>query len=153
MKQKRNVSAEAAERAGASWGSVTSRARRSGPAPSTAAASALRGIDRRPGAADDARDDGDVEEDVRGEDRPEAPLVAVGEQRQERGRDDDGRQHEGDEHERPRERAAAEPEAPDRPGERQPGDEREQRRRGCLPGREPEQPGRARGERRARRRR
>ena len=43
VKQKRKVSAAAAESAGASWGSVTSRARRSGPAPSTAAASALRG--------------------------------------------------------------------------------------------------------------
>ena len=43
VKQKRNVSAAAAESAGASCGSVTSRARRQGPAPSTAAASALRG--------------------------------------------------------------------------------------------------------------
>ena len=42
VKQKRNVSAEAAESAGASCGSVTSRTRRSGPAPRTAAASALR---------------------------------------------------------------------------------------------------------------
>ena len=43
VKQNRNVSADAAERAGASWGRVTSRALRSGPAPRTAAASALRG--------------------------------------------------------------------------------------------------------------
>ena len=42
VKQKRNVSAPAAESAGASCGSVTSRARRQGPAPSTAAASELR---------------------------------------------------------------------------------------------------------------
>ena len=39
VKQKRNVSAAEAERAGASCGRVTSRARRHGPAPSTVAAS------------------------------------------------------------------------------------------------------------------
>ena len=76
VKQKRKVSAAAADRAGASWGSVTSRALRHGPAPSTAAASALRRVDRRPGPADDPRHDGDVEEDVRGEDRPDPSLVA-----------------------------------------------------------------------------
>ena len=43
VKQKRKVSADDAASAGASCGTVTSRARRSGPAPSTAAASALRG--------------------------------------------------------------------------------------------------------------
>ncbi len=127
VKQKRNVSAAAAERAGASCGSVTSRARRSGPAPSTAAASALDRIDRRPRPSDDARHDGDVEEHVGGEDRPQAPLVAVREQFQEGGRDDDRRQDERHQHERPRERAAAEPEPTDRPREGQPGREREQR--------------------------
>ena len=76
MKQKRKVSAAAAESAGASWGSVTSRS-----APQRAGAEHRRGlgaarVDRRPGAADDARHDGDVEEDVRGEDRPEPALVA-----------------------------------------------------------------------------
>ena len=39
VKQKRKVSAAAPDRAGASWGTVTSRALRHGPAPSTAAAS------------------------------------------------------------------------------------------------------------------
>ncbi len=43
VKQKRNVSAAEAERAGASCGRVTSRALRNGPAPRTAAASALAG--------------------------------------------------------------------------------------------------------------
>ena len=108
-----------------------------------------RGIDRRPRPADDARDDRDVEEDVGGEDRPEAPLVALRQQLQERGRDDDRRQHERHQHERPRERAAAEPKAPDHPREGQAGGKREHGRRGRLPGREPEQLGRAGGQREA----
>ena len=147
VKQKRNVSAAEAERAGASCG------RRHLPGPPERARSedgcglGARGVDRRPRAPDDARDDGDVEEHVRGEDRPQPALVAVGQQLQERGGDDDRRQHERHQHERPRERAAAEPEPSDHPGEGQPGRKREHGRHGRLPGREPEQPGGAGGQR------
>ena len=72
VKQKRNVSAAAAESAGASWGTVTSRARRERPGSEHGGGLVPLRVDPRPGAADDARHDGDVEEDVRGEDRPDA---------------------------------------------------------------------------------
>ena len=149
VKQKRNVSAEAAESAGASCGSVTSRTRRNGPAPRTAAASALRGSIVAQAPPTMRVDDGDVEEDVRGEDRPQPALVAVREQRQERGRDDHRRQDEGDEHESPGQRAAPEAEPPDCPRERQSGGEGQDGRGGGLPGGEPEQLRRSGGEERA----
>ena len=124
VKQKRNDErAPAAASAGASSGSVTLRSRRHGPAPSVAAASQARVGRAPPRRADDPHDDGDVEEDVGGEDRPDPALVASGSSGQERGRDDDRRQHERHEHERPHERAAGEAKRADRPGERQP-DER-----------------------------
>ena len=95
------------------------------------------GVQPRPERAHDAHDDGDVEEDVREEDRPDRALGRVREEGEERGRDDDRRQHERHQHERLDERAAAEGEARERPGERQPGDERDAGRDGRLPEREP----------------
>ena len=148
VKQKRNVSADAAESAGASCGSghLPRPAQRPGPEHGCRLAAAR--IDRRPRAADDARDDGDVEEHVGGEDRHEPALELVRQQLEEGGCDDDRRQHERHEHERPRERAAAEPEPSDRPGEREPGHERERGRERRLPGREPDERRRPVGQRR-----
>ena len=82
---------------------------------------------------------------------PEAALVAVGQHGQEGGRDDDRRQHERHEHERAGERAAAKPEPADRPREREPGGEREHRRRAACQIVNQSELGRARRQREARR--
>ncbi len=71
----------------------------------------------RPVAADDPHDDGDVEERVGEEDRPDALVEPVREQRDERGRDDERRQHERDEDEREHELATSERKAADDPRE------------------------------------
>ena len=115
---------------------MTGAARRSGPRAERRGGLPSRGSSVRPEAADDAHDDGDVEEDVRERIAQSVRSSAVGQQREERGRDDDRRQHERHEHERPR-AAGRGSEARERPGERQPGDERERGRDSRLPEREP----------------
>ena len=146
VKQKRKVSAPAAESAGASCGSVTSRARRQRPGAEHGGRLGAAPVDRRPGAADDPRHDRDVEVDVRGENRRHSVLPPGGQQLEERRRDDHRRQHERDEHECARERAAAKAEPSERPRERQSRREREHGRGGRLPDGEPDEragPGRA----------
>ena len=94
-------------------------------------------VESRPVRADDPDDHGDVEEDMCEEDGPDGPLDAVGQEGDERGRDDDGRQDERDEHECLDDGSTGEPEPRKGPRERQPGEQRQARRDGRLPEREP----------------
>ena len=95
-------------------------------------------VEHRPERADDPHDHGDVEEDVREQDRPDRPLDPVGEEGDERGRDDDRGEDERHEHECLDDRPAPEPKPRERPRERQARDQRHCRRHGRLPEREPE---------------
>ena len=100
VNEKRKTIAAAAARAGASSGTVISRKRRRGVAPSVAAASVDPWVEVRPERPDDADDDRDVEEGMRDEDRRPSSLERLGQDCEERERDDDRRQHEGHDDER-----------------------------------------------------
>ena len=84
----------AARIAGRSSGSVTSRNARHGDAPSVAAAASRSRREVVPHRADGAHDDGEVEDHVGQQDRPDAALPAVGQQGEHGGAHHDGRQHE-----------------------------------------------------------
>ena len=94
-------------------------------------------IEARPERPDDPHDDGDVEERVRDQDRRPAALDAVGQDREERERDDDRREHERDDDERAHHAPAPESVAAEHVRGRQRDRDREHGRRERLPHREP----------------
>ena len=134
----RNTIAAAATIAGRISGRVTrpERAPRPGAERGRGVLEVVRQL--RPTGTDGAHDHGEVEHDVGGDDRPHAAIERVGEQRHERGADDDRRQHEHRRQRSGQQPPAGEGVARDRPCREHPEHERRRRADHRLPHREPD---------------